>query len=143
MKASAEMVLDASVAAKFFFPEAGSRAAFALKRSGTRFIAPDLIFAEMASIAAKHVRRHGASLLMASSVHPGVCAFVDETAPLNELAEEAFDLAARYGFSAYDGMYLVLARRRGLVVITADVRFARKAAEVGLADHVTLLATED
>ena len=143
MTASVEMVLDASVAAKFFVPEAGSNAAFALRRSGTRFVAPDLIYAEMASIAAKHVRRRGVSHAVASGIQAGLRKLLDETVPMKDLAEDAFDLAARHGFSAYDGAYLALARRRGLAVITADVRFARKAAEVGLAEYVSLLAMED
>lgn len=143
MIALGESVLDASVAAKFFFPEAGSSAAFALIRSGTYFIAPDLIYAEMASIAAKHVRRRGVSYALASQVQPRLRALLDETVPVKDLAEDAFDLAARHGFSAYDGVYLALARTRGLVVVTADVRLARKAAEVGLDGYVSLLATED
>lgn len=143
MTAPVAMVLDASVAAKLFFLEAGSKAAFELERSEARFIAPDLIFAEMASIAARHVRRRGVSYALASHVQPKLRNLLDETVPLKDLAEDAFDLAARHGFSAYDGAYLALARQRGLVVVTADVRFARKAAEVGLADHLMLLATED
>jgi predicted nucleic acid-binding protein len=143
MTAPAEIVLDASVAAKLFFPEAGSDAALRLERSGARLIAPDLIFVEMASITAKHVRRRGASYTLASAVQPRLRELLHETVPLKDLAEKAFDLAAKHGFSAYDGAYLALARARRLVVITADVRFARKAAEVGLADHVALLATED
>ena len=143
MMAAVALVLDASVAAKLFFMETGSEAAFKLQRSEARFIAPDLIFAEMASISAKHVRHRGVSLASASRIQARLRRLLDETAPMKDLAEDAFDLAARYGFSAYDGTYLALARQRGLAVITADVRLARKATEVGLADHVTLLATED
>lgn len=143
MTAPHEMVLDASVAAKFFFHEAGSRAALALRVSGARFIAPDLIYAEMASIAAKHVRRRDVAYAAARRVQPALRQLLDETVALKDLSEAAFDLAAIYGFSAYDGAYLALARGRGLAVITADVRFARKAAEADLAAHVALLTMED
>ena len=143
MMAPVALVLDASVAAKLFFQEAGSKAAFELERSEARFIAPDLIFAEMASIAAKHVRRRGVSHALASQVQPRLRVLLDETVPMKDLAEGAFDLAATHGFSAYDGAYLALALERSLVVVTADVRLARKAAEVGLDGYVSLLATEN
>jgi predicted nucleic acid-binding protein len=137
-----ELVLDVSVAAKGFFEEVGSAMADQLLQSGARLIAPDLIHVEMASIAAKHVRRRGVPHEVARRAMAGLRAMLSESVPLGALAEEAFDLAAKHGFSAYDGTYLALARTRGLVVITADVKFARKAAEAGLADHITLLAME-
>jgi len=137
-----EFVLDASVAAKVIFQERGTLAARSLVMSGSRLIAPDLIYAEMASIAAKQVRRHGTPQAEARRAISELRRLLNETIPLIDLVEAAFDLAAQHGFSAYDGTYLALARTRGLVVVTADVKFMRKAAEAGLADHVTLLAME-
>jgi predicted nucleic acid-binding protein len=138
-----EVVLDASVAAKCFFQEAGSAAARRLVQSGARLIAPELIFAEMASIAAKQVRRGGAPREAAGRTLAGLRGMLDEAIPLEGLADAAFDLAARHGFSAYDGMYLALARSRRLVVATADAKFARRADEVGLSEHISLLAGEN
>lgn len=138
-----EVVLDASVAAKSFFEEEGSVAALRLLRSGVSLIAPDLIHVEMASIAAKQVRQRGTPPSTARRAMAGLRAVLRESVPLEDLAEEAFDLAAEHGFSAYDGTYLALARMRGLVVVTADVKFARKAAVARLADHITLLGLED
>jgi len=137
-----EVVLDASVAAKSFFGEEGSSAADRLLQSGVRLIAPDLIHVEMASIAAKQVRRRGAPPELARGALAGLRTMLTESVPLTELVDEAFELAVKHGFSAYDGTYLALARERGLVVVTADVKFARKAAEAGLAHHITLLDME-
>jgi predicted nucleic acid-binding protein len=67
---------------------------------------------------------------------------IDEIAPLGDLAGLAYDLATRYGFSAYDSLYLALARRRGLRLVTADAKLAKRAVEIGLADHVRLLSPE-
>jgi predicted nucleic acid-binding protein len=52
-----DVVVDASVAAKVFFLEAGSDRARAMLTSGAVIAAPDLLFVEMASLAAKRVGR--------------------------------------------------------------------------------------
>jgi predicted nucleic acid-binding protein len=136
-----EIVLDASVAAKCYFEEPGSDAARQLVMSGVRLIAPDLIFAELASVAAKQVRRGGADHRAAGRAVADLGRMLDETIALATLAEAAFALAATHGFSAYDGTYLALAQARRRPVVTADARFARRAAEAGLS-HVKLLMTE-
>jgi predicted nucleic acid-binding protein len=139
---SDEIVLDASVAADWFFSGPASPAARALMRSGARRIAPDLIFAELASVAIKFTRRRLVSRALAREAVEQLPQLVDEIVPLGDLAGAAFDLAANHGFSAYDAVYLALAQRRGLRLVTADAKLARRAAEVGLADHVHLLSPE-
>ena len=138
----AEFVLDASVAAKVIFQESGTPAARSLVLSGSRLIAPDLIFAEMASIAAKQVRRYGAPQTEARRAISEVRHWLSETIPLMDLVGPAFDLAAQHGFSAYDATYLALAQARDVTVMTADVKLVRKAIAVGLSDRVTLLGSE-
>jgi predicted nucleic acid-binding protein len=61
---------------------------------------------------------------------------------MGDLAGSAYDLAAGLGFSAYDAVYLALARRRGIRVVTADAKLARRAVDIGMADHVRLLSPE-
>ncbi len=111
-------------------------------RSDARRVAPALIFAEFASVAAKVVRR---GLIADATVRNAVerlPKLIDEIAPLGDLAGSAYDLATRCGFSVYDAFYLALARKRGLRLVTADAKLARRAVEVGLADHVSLLVAE-
>jgi predicted nucleic acid-binding protein len=67
---------------------------------------------------------------------------IDEIESLSGLAAPAYDLATRYSFSAYDSVYLALAMRRGVALVTADAKLARRAAEVGLADRVRLISQE-
>ena len=134
-----ELVIDASVAAKVFFTEAGSEAARDLALSGVRFIAPDLITLEIASVAAKYVRRgettvgHGLEALQA------LPDLIDHLAPLGGLGERALELAVTHGFSAYDASYLALAEARGVQVVTADEKLARRASAAGLGDLVRTL----
>lgn len=135
-------VIDASVAAKLHFFEAGSDQAVAAVRGADRLIAPELLYIEMASIAAKNVRRGTASRDQAAGAVNALEALLDETIPLSELAQRAFELAATHGFSAYDGAYIALAESSELALLTADIRLVRLARQAGLGDFVRPLAGE-
>ncbi len=136
---AAEIVLDASVAAKLFFIEAGSEAARALALSDARLIAPDLLWIEMASIAARRVRTDGLDEARAGRAVSALDQIVAEFHPMGGLADRAFALASRHGMSAYDAAYVVLAEQRGAVVVTADARLVAKARGAGLDAYVRLL----
>lgn len=137
-----EMVLDASVAAKLFFIEAGSEAAHALALSDVRLIAPDLLWAEMASIAGRRVRGDGLDEGLARRAVSALGEIVAEFRPMEGLAVRAFELSARHGITAYDATYLALAEQRGAVMVTADARLVAKARTAGLGANVKLLAEE-
>ena len=139
---SDEVVLDASVAADHFFPGPGSAAARTFVRSGARMIAPDLIFAEFASVAIKVVRRDLVPNGVARNAIAWLPLLIHEVVALRDLTGAAYDLAAERGFSAYDAFYLALARQRGLRLVTADAKLARRAVDIGMADHVRLLSPE-
>jgi predicted nucleic acid-binding protein len=129
-------VLDASVAAKLFFIEDASERAVDAVRAADWLIAPDLLFLEMASIAAKNVRRATASQEQAARAVHSLSALLDETIGAPELAPRAFELAAAHGFSAYDAAYLALAEARGFGLLTADTGLVRLAWQVGMAGLV-------
>jgi predicted nucleic acid-binding protein len=133
-------VLDASVAAKLHFLEEGSDQAGVAVRRADRLIAPDLLFLEMASIAAKNVRRGTASSEQAVRAVRSVSGLLDEVIGLIGLASGAFELAAMNGFSVYDGVYLALAEMRGIKVLTADYRLVKRAESSGLSHLVEALA---
>ena len=134
-----EVVLDASVAVKCFLDEEGSDAAKAVVRSHARMVAPDLIFAELASVAAKRVRRGHVSADVAGRMLSRAPDLLDEVFPLKPLAPRAFELAVEHGFSAYDALYLALAQARGARMVTADARLAARAEDAGLAALVEAL----
>jgi predicted nucleic acid-binding protein len=135
----ADLVLDASVAAKFFFNEDGSDRAEALLTSGVVVAAPDLLFLEMASIAATRVRRGLDSETTARDAVNAVVDLVDEVEPSRGLRVLAYIFARDDGFSAYDGSYLALAERLGVPVVTADDRLVARARSVGVARLVRRL----
>jgi predicted nucleic acid-binding protein len=133
------VVLDASVAAKLYFTEDLSDLAEAAVRSADFLIAPDLLFIELASVAAKQVRRGASTPATGVKAMDLLHGLLDETVPLEALAKRAFELAARHGVSAYDGAYLALAEERKLQVLTADVRLLRRADVEGLSHLVRSL----
>jgi predicted nucleic acid-binding protein len=131
-----ELVVDASVAAKLYFIEANSALAEAALRAADRLIAPELLFIEMASIAAKYARRGLATADWAAGAVTSVGSLLDEAVPLTGLAPRAYALAEAHGFSAYDGAYLALAEARGMRLITADAKLCQRAVDARLSHLV-------
>ncbi len=128
-----EVVIDASVAAKCFFSEVGSDEARRFVAAGAVLIAPDLIFAEIASVASKKVRRGEITEQLGRDAVEALADLLDEIAPTRGLVRRAFDLAADHGFSAYDGVYLALAESRMIRVVTADLKLIDRTCVAGLA----------
>ena len=122
MKDAAAAVVDACVAVKWVVEEAGSDTARSL--SPTRLEAPDLLLIECANILWKKVRlgdlspRDAAVRLDVLMVAP-----VKLTAG-GELLKSALELALELQHPVYDCMYVALALRRDIPLVTADERLA-------------------
>jgi predicted nucleic acid-binding protein len=119
-------VVDCSVVAAAVFLEPAARDADALTRA-YRLVAPSLLAYELANVAAKKLRRGetpAATLTtQLASLDAGVVAMAD-VPPLG-----AFDLAQRYGLTAYDASYLWLAAELRAPLITFDRRLGLAAQE--------------
>ena len=135
----ADLVVDASVIAKFFFHEEGSEAARDVLTSGAVIVAPALLLVELASIAVKKVRTRAATLEQAKSAVVAVGDLIDDFAPIEGLARRAFQLAADTGCSAHDATYLALAEMRAAPFLTADDRFIAKVSDFGFGPLVRRL----
>ena len=122
----AELVLDASVAAKVFIPEDRSDLAEAVVLSGARLIAPEFVLLELASVAAKRFRRADIPRSLAQRMIAGARALFNELVPASALVDRAFALAADHGLSAYDAAYVALAAQRACELVTADARLVAK-----------------
>ncbi len=136
------LVVDASVAAKVYFPEEGSELARRILSSATILLAPDLLFIEIVSVAAKRVRRGLSPVSDALNAVAGVRNLIDRAVPLAELIDRAFELAREHGFSAYDAAYLGLAEASGARLFTADMRMVLLARQTSLGDLVLPLAED-
>jgi predicted nucleic acid-binding protein len=130
-------VVDASVVIKWFVPEIHTEAARRLLLLPHAYLAPDLLFAEVANTAWKKVRRGELGAGDGRSLVEDVRGIAVETVPCRELAGDACALAIGTGLTAYDAMYLALAVRLETRMITADERLAAAlAAFPQISDHI-------
>ena len=123
-----KLVVDASVAIKWFLPEPLSVEARRIldeyQAGRLSVLAPDLIHAEVGNIVWK---RHMFQGLVAEDAETIVDEFrnlVITVTPTAELLEDAYRLAISHKRSVYDSMYVALAVREGCQFVTADEKLA-------------------
>jgi predicted nucleic acid-binding protein len=127
-------VVDASVAAKWYFPESGQASAASLladQNDGRReLIAPDLIELELANVLWKKVRLRECS---EENAHE-VLALWDSDRPRlvasRWLVERALELGLRLDHPIYDCLYVAAAIEYGAALATADRQLERVARTV-------------
>jgi len=115
-------VVDASVVIKWFVPEVQSDAARRLLLQPHQYIAPDLLFAEIANTIWKKTRRGELTALRGQQLVEDIARAAVEAVPCRDLVEDAYALASATARTAYDAMYLALAVRLRTRMITADER---------------------
>ena len=123
------IVLDASVAAKWYLPhgdEPLAEEALALLRQhatgNIEFLVPDLFWAEFGNILWKCVRTDRVSAKSASDALTGILEYGFPTVGAAELVEDALAIALSTGRTVYDAMYVALAVQRNAAFVTADER---------------------
>lgn len=118
------VVLDASVAVKWFVPEDSSDLALAaLERFHTgdlEFIAPNIILAEFGHALRKHFLGKRLTAEQGRAFIERFVAMPIQEVQSRALARSAFDLVAAHAGTFYDALYLALAIREDLKVLTAD-----------------------
>jgi predicted nucleic acid-binding protein len=117
------LVVDASVAVKWFLPEAQSGAARALLGAAHELMAPELIYAEIGSALLKRVRRGeiGESAVIEIFTMAGGLGM--DIHPIEPLLEPALRISAAHRRSFYDSLYLALALGQDARLVTADRPF--------------------
>jgi predicted nucleic acid-binding protein len=120
------LVVDASVALKWFVDEQGSPEAGALLTRGDSLIAPDLIMPEICNGTWKLVRRGMMSQTQQVAAVTRLASILDELAPTGPLAPRALVISSALDHPAYDCFYLALAEQRGTVVVSADRRLIQR-----------------
>jgi predicted nucleic acid-binding protein len=117
-----EIVIDASVAVKWFIEEPGTAAAKEHLGSEARLVAPDLVVAEVCNALWARVRRGWIEEMQARVAVDLVARCYEELVPAASLRERAFAMALELGQPVYDCFYLALAERRRTQLVTADSR---------------------
>ncbi len=129
------VVVDASVAVKWFLPESGeplANQAVALlgrfDRQEIQFVVPDLFYVEIASAIWKAVRVGRVTRAFGDQALVLLTEREFATVPSLKLLDGAFQIAADYGRTVYDSLYVALAVQTGSQLITADERLANSLA---------------
>lgn len=136
-----KLVVDASVAIKWYVPEAESAKAVALLGRGDQLLAPDLLNAEFGNILWKKVCRGELTTDEAEAI---VDAFLSASPlslhPSQRLLRGAFDIAVAFQRSVYDSLYLALAVAEHCRLVTADEKLVNALVGTSLERFTVLLA---
>ncbi len=117
------VVVDASVAIKWFVPEIHADAARRLLREGMTLLAPDLIWAEVANALWRKWRDKELSAEAVQSILTDFRRYPLHIHSGESLYDEAWLVAQGSGRTFYDSLYLALAMSDGCLLVTADLRF--------------------
>lgn len=128
------IVVDASVAVKWFLPEADSEQAAALLQSEGKLFAPELIRVEVASAITRRVRVGELAVpyaLAACTAWDQALAAGVVTLSGNEIdLPRAIDIATDLKHPLQDCLYLACAERLDVPLVTGDVKFREKAVPI-------------
>ena len=129
------MIVDANVALKWFLPEAGSREAVALQSGPHNLAAPSLIRTEVAGAICRATRGKTPRLSNAEADRlyshwlTLLGQRVLELVPDETLVKEACGLSVSLGHPLADCLYLELAYRCNIPLVTADRIFRNRVVE--------------
>jgi predicted nucleic acid-binding protein len=133
------VVVDASIAAKWFLPEPDAAAAIRLMDGRRRLAAPDLIRPEMANILWK---LHARNLLSSDEASEIIGHFLSIPLEIYESASllpGALEIAMATQRTVYDSLHLSLAVQLNAKVITADRRWVNALQTGPFAPFIRLL----
>jgi predicted nucleic acid-binding protein len=129
------VVLDASVAAKWFLPENGEALADQAlvlldkyDKKEVRFVVPDSFYVEIANAIWKAVRLGRVPRAFGDQALVLLTRREFATVPSLKLLDKAFQIATAFERTVYDSLYVALAVQTNSQLITADERLANSLA---------------
>lgn len=133
------VVVDASVAVKWFVPEELSADAQTLLSAEYELLAPDLLWAELGNALWKKHRRGELDQRTARRLLRDFARVPIEFHASERWTDAALQLAIRQGLTVYDGLYLALAAGSECRLVTADRRLHEACREGVLGQVVSWL----
>ena len=134
-----DLVVDASVAVKWFAEEEDSERAALLLSGGDRLHCPRLLASEVASALWRKVLRGELEIGFARARLASLVQMPVSWHPDESLAPDAIRLAFAFDRTVSDCLYLALAYRLDARLVTADLRFAKEVAGVDAGAAVVTL----
>jgi predicted nucleic acid-binding protein len=135
-----DLVIDASVAVKWFVSEHDSEKAEEVSASGYSLLAPRLILIEVANALARKAMQKAIAPSDAAEYVRALPQFFAGLLNVDDLIDSALQNACRYQHPIYDFIYLEAARRRDTQMLTADQKFLAKIRGTNLAKLVIFLS---
>lgn len=123
---SEAVVVDASVAVKWFVKEEGAEDAFRLLEGAKEIRAPQIIFGEVANALWKKIRRRDIAPETGVDALGFLSGYLGTIIAAEDLLSGALRLACAIDHPVYDCLYVEGARQLELPLITADTRLIRK-----------------
>lgn len=133
------LIVDASVAIKWFVKENLHDEALELLQHYDRLQAPELIVAEVTNVVWKKCLRKEITKSQARTIVSAIPNSIPVLYPILLDHERALEIAIFLEHPAYDCLYLACAERLGGFVVTADRTFLGKVKESSFADLVAFL----
>ncbi len=118
-----KIVVDASIVVKWFIPEIHSEHAIRLLNKPIKFLAPNLIYAEVGNILWKKLRLKELTQESAQDILNDFKKIPLEVIDNHILLETAWQIATKYQRTFYDSLYLALAYIENCLFVTADQVF--------------------
>jgi predicted nucleic acid-binding protein len=130
------LVVDASVAFKWFVPEVGSEKALALLELDTDLIAPELLCVEVVNAMWARLRGRDNFRSVVTDAAAALPRMIDTLVPIGTLLPRALEMTIELNHPLYDCLYLALAEMSDDKLLTADQVFAEKCARSRWAERV-------
>ncbi len=132
-------VIDASILVKLYFEEEHSESSVRYVKNAAELLAPDLIWVEAANVVWKRLRRNELTSADATALVDEMLRVPIVSASHAGLTSPALALAAQTGRTVYDCLYLALAIRENIPMLTADERLANSLATGPYANYVRFI----
>ncbi|HET6385007.1 MAG TPA: type II toxin-antitoxin system VapC family toxin [Armatimonadota bacterium] len=131
-----DLVVDASVAVKWFLREVYSDEARRLLTFEQRLHVPALLFPEFGNVLWKRVRRAELAAEEAIRIIETLTKLPLTVHPARSLVAAALEIACESGRTVYDSTYLALAIQQQSRLVTADERFFNALRHTALAPYL-------
>jgi predicted nucleic acid-binding protein len=130
------LVVDVSVAIKWFLIEVHAEAAQQLLAPAHELVAPDLIWPEFGNVLWKRRRRHEISAETSHQILADFRRIPLMIEPADPFIPLALEIADRTERTVYDALYLAVAEQMGCRMVTADKKLYNSVQSDAVAAHI-------